>query len=234
MRPLLALAFVLAAASPVPAVVHADDGVGTRRLFTPGHELGVVGGTTGLLIGAGAPRPSLVGVTYEENAGVVGEFLVYGLARLLGLTSGSHSTDRRTFTTHVAVRGYFPAGDGFAGGGEFSFGGNVRLFEVQEFGPMALSFAVRVGFLAEGSRQAAMDALTLRMHAPVFAEVSMFMQFDANLYALLDSEKIRKWWRPSPVTLGFQYDVTRMLWLRAEGSFVFRDVAGQLSGGLRI
>ncbi len=227
----LALALLLLVAAPA---VRADDGVGTRRLFTPSHELGVVGGSTGLLIGAGAPRPSLVGVSYEENAGVVGEFLVYGLARLLHLSSASPSHERRTFSTHLSLRGYFPVGEGYASGGEVSFGGNLRLFEVQELGPMALSFAVRIGFLSDGARQAAMDALTLRMHAPVFAEVSMFMQFDANLYALIDSEKIRQWWRPSPLTLGFQYDVSRLLWLRAEGSFVFRDVAGQVSGGLRL
>ena len=78
-----------------------------------------------------------------------------------------------------------------------------------------------------------MDALILRIHAPIVRSVSVFLGFELNVYAIMNLGEIKKWWRPSPLSLGVHWDILRWVFVAGEVNAVVTDIAGRMSGGVR-
>lgn len=204
---------------------------GSQRFFSPSHEASALYGATGLLVGSDA-HPQLVGVGYEEHAGFLGEGLAYDLPRAAGIQSGARPR-RRDFGTYVDLRAYLPLNEDFAYGGEGTLGMSFRVGSLRRQGPFALLVGLRIGFLNHGGKQAAMDALSLRFVSPITRHASAWVQFDANLYAVLPFGRIVEWYRPSPLTLGAQYDLGDVF-VAAEAAFVWKDATWAVRAGRRL
>ncbi len=207
---------------------------GTSRLLTRNHEVSVSAGINGLLIGSGAPRPLLLGIGYEEHAGEVVSTLLFGLPKLLGVSSGEIPT-RGGFASYLRVEGFLPIGSEYARGFGFGVGGSFKVGRLARR-PVIVQFGVRVAFLSDGAeveRMAAVDAMVLRVHAPITRSLAVSLGFEGNLFALVNVGRIKEWWRPSPVTLGFHWDVLRWLFVAGEVQAVVTDVGGRVQGGLR-
>jgi len=227
--------------------VHDPPRVGTRRFFLPYHEFGTFYGVGGLLARDGESRyPQLVGFHYGENEGELGEALVFGVPRLLGIHDDYRRGRSDTFGMWLSMDAVVPGMFGrfedraFTRGFDFAFGLSTRTSRSSN-GPSLLQIGVRIAFLwadvpfQEGALPpgidapstpgehrekllAAMDALSIRFHKPLSRSISGFAQWDGNLYALFRMGDFKKWLRPSPFTFGLHWDIEREVYVRAEMS----------------
>ncbi len=230
--------------------------VGTERFLRPSHELGVFYGAGGLLALEGVSRQAqLTGFHYAESEGELAEALLFGVPRAIGLEDTYHpgrygSQGLSTWLSlDVYVPGLFGSFDhrAWSRGFDVAFGGTVRAGK-GDLGPTLFQFGVRIAFLwatvpfrqgeappghdAPGSpgehredALTAMDALSLRLHTPLTRSLSAFVHWDANLYALFGFMK--QWARPSPATLGVQWDSGCDVYARWEITF---NTLGALGG----
>lgn len=203
---------------------------GAYRYFVPSHEASALYGATGLLVGSDA-HPQLLGVGYEEHAGLLGEGIAYDLPRLVGIQSGGRPR-RSQFGTYVDLRAYLPLNEDFAYGGEGTLGMSFRVGRFGHRGPFSLLVALRIGFLSHAGKQAAMDAISVRFVSPITRHASAWVQFDANLYAVLPYGRIAEWYRPSPLTVGAQYDLDEVF-VAGEAAFVWKDATWAVRAGRR-